>query len=82
MAILCVLQTGARGFVSGPSLPGGYHRIKPWYPDAQQTAQFAVNSLHPGCRLIFVREAHRQVNYSQILYILCSVTFLLENSIN
>ena len=66
-AILCVFQIGVRGFVSGPSLPGGFQRVKPWYFDVQQAAQFAVYSyMHPRCRLMFVSEAYRQVINKQI----------------
>ena len=61
LAILFAFQIGVSGWVSGPSFPGGWTRVKPWYWDVQQAGQFAVNSIHPYCQLISIYEAHKQV---------------------
>ena len=61
LAILYAFHIGVSGWVSGPSLPGGWTRVKPWYWDVQQAGQFAVNSLHPNCQLMSIYEAHKQV---------------------
>ena len=61
LSILFAFQIGVSGWVSGPSFPGGWHRVKPWYWDVQQAGQFAVNSLHPNCQLVYIYEAHKQV---------------------
>ena len=68
-AVLCVFLIGSDGFTSIPLTPGmmdGWSIVKPWMPQVQQAARFAVSAMGPWNSLIYVYHARQAVCYLKL----------------
>ena len=68
LAVLCVFLIGSDGFTLSDGMPGGWSTAKPWSPQVQWAARFAVNTMGPWNSLMYVFHARQQVHYHKNYY--------------